>query len=162
MAVVDRFSKNTLFIASKKNNDASEVATLFFREVVRLHGLSRSITYKRGTRFLGHFWRTLWKKSGSWLLYSLAYHPQINGKTKVVNRSLGNLLRSLNGENPSQWNLVLAHTNFTYSDLVNICTSKISFQTFYGRSPKGVVCTVKLLDLKDKKSVDANDFVDSM
>jgi hypothetical protein len=39
---------------------------------------------------------------------------------------------------------------------------KIPFHIFYGRSPKGVVYYVALLDLEVKKSVDVNDFVDSM
>jgi hypothetical protein len=71
-------------------------------------------------------------------------------------------LRSLSGENPSQWDLVLAQAEFTYNDLVKRSTRKIPFQIFYGRSPKGVVDLVDLPDLGDKRSVDASDFADIM
>jgi len=55
MVVIDRFSKMAHFLACKKTSDVSEVVSLFFKEVVRLHGLRRSITSYKGTRFLGHF-----------------------------------------------------------------------------------------------------------
>jgi len=76
MVVVDRFSKIAHLIPCKKTNDATKVAAFFFQEIVRLHGLPKSITSDRDTRFLGHFWRILLKKMGSKLLYSSAYHPQ--------------------------------------------------------------------------------------
>jgi hypothetical protein len=115
MVVVDRFSKTSHFLACKKTSDSSEVDSLFFKEVVRLHGFPRCITSNRDTRILGHFWRTLWKNLGSRWLYSSSYHPKIDGKSEVVNRSLGNLLRSLSGENPSQWDLVLVQAKFAYN-----------------------------------------------
>jgi hypothetical protein len=98
----------THFIACKKTNDAIEVVVLFFKEVVRLHGFPRKNNSDRDMKFLGHFWMTLWKKMKSKLLYISSYHPQTDGKTKVVNKSLGNFLRSLSGENPRQWDMVLA------------------------------------------------------
>jgi hypothetical protein len=45
---------------------------------------------------------------------------------------------------------------------VNRSTGKIPFQIVYGSSPKGVVYFVYLLNLVDKMSVDASDFVDIM
>jgi hypothetical protein len=101
--VVDRFSKMTHFILCQKTSDATYVANLFFKEVVRLHGLPRSIVSDRDTKFVGHFWRTLWKKLGTNLSFILAYQPQTDGQIEVVNRRLGSLLRSLVTEHHNQW-----------------------------------------------------------
>jgi len=56
--IVDMFSKMSHFIPCKKVDYACYVADLFFKEIVRLHGLSRSIVNDKDTKFLSHFWTT--------------------------------------------------------------------------------------------------------
>ncbi|KAL4340187.1 hypothetical protein GQ457_08G031790 [Hibiscus cannabinus] len=130
--VVDRFSKMAHFIACHKTHDAVNVDNLFFRDIVRLHGIPRSIVSDRDVKFLSHFWRTLWRKLGMKLMFSTTCHPQTDRQTEIVNRVLSTLLHSLMKKNIKTLDDCLPHVEFAYNHAVNSATNMSPFEVVYG------------------------------
>ncbi|OMO68240.1 reverse transcriptase [Corchorus capsularis] len=133
--VVDRFSKMAHFTACTKTDDAINVANLFFKEIVRLHGMPRTIVSDSDAEFLSHFWRTLLAKLGTKLLFSTTCHPQTDGQKEVVNRTLSTLLRALIKKNLRTWEDCLPHVEFAYNKSIHSTTGYSPFETVYGFNP---------------------------
>ena len=126
--VVDRFSKMAHFIPCTSTSDAYKVAKLFFKEVVRLHGLPKTIVSDRDTKFVSYFWKTLWMLSNTKLKFSTAYHPQTDGQIEMVNRSLGQLLCCLVRDHITTWDQALPMDEFAYNNTVNRSTGISPFE----------------------------------
>jgi hypothetical protein len=122
------------FIPCHKTDDAAHIADLFFRDIVHLHGVPNTIVFYRDTKFLSHFWRCLWAKLGIKLLFSTTCHPQTDGQTEVVNRTLSTMLRAVL-KNFKLWEECLPHIEFAYNCSQHSTTKMSTFQIVYGCVP---------------------------
>ena len=133
--VVDCFSKMAHFIPCKKIHDAVQISQLFFDHVVKLHGIPRTIMSDKDVKFLSGFWKCLWAKFGTKLLFSTTAHPQTDGQTEVVNRTLRNILRALVNKNQKSWEDCLSTAEFAYNRTSHSTTKQSPFFVVYGFEP---------------------------
>jgi len=65
MVVVEQFSKMAHFVPCHTTHDASQMANLYFKGIVRLHGILRSMVSNVDTKLLIHFWLILLRRMGT-------------------------------------------------------------------------------------------------
>jgi hypothetical protein len=89
----------------------------------------------RDVKFLSYFWKTLWGKLGTKLLFSTTCHPQTDGQTEVVNRTLSQLLRAIIQKNLKSWEECLPFVEFAYNRTVHSTSGFSPFEIVYGFNP---------------------------
>jgi transposase InsO family protein len=73
------------------------LAQLFIDKVLLRFGMPSSIVSDRDPRFTSHFWKAFVKLLGTELAMSTAYHPQTDGQTERMNRTMEDMLRGFVG-----------------------------------------------------------------
>ncbi|GKD68089.1 RNA-directed DNA polymerase [Tanacetum coccineum] len=99
------------------------------------------------------------RRLGTSLNFSSTTHPQTDGQTELVNRTLGNMIRCLCGEKPKLWDVSLAQAKFAYNSAVHSFMGFSPFEVVYKTSLRHVV---DLVDLSGKKNIQANRMVEEV
>ena len=129
LVVVDRLSK---MIGTPS---AADTARFFFKEVVMLHGVPKSIVSDRGTQFTSKFWKELCKALEVKICLSSAYHPQSNGQTERTNQTLEQYLRCFCSVSQDDWSSLLSSAEFAYNNFVHSTTNQTPFWANFGFHP---------------------------
>jgi hypothetical protein len=87
----------------------------------------KTIVSDRDVKFMSYFWKTLWAKLGTKLLFSTTCHPQTDRQTEVVNHTLCMLLRTMIKKNLKEWEDILPHVEFAYNRVVHSTTQMCPF-----------------------------------
>lgn len=121
--------------ATKETAGGVEASRLFIDSVVRHHGLPASIVSDRDPRFTGHFWQQFWKRLGTTLSMSTAYHPQTDGRSEREQRTMTQYLRSFCAFRPTDWDEMLPLAELAMNSMKQASTGQSPFFLLYGREP---------------------------
>jgi hypothetical protein len=95
---------------------ATILADIFLQDVFRLHGMPSFFISERDSKFNSSFRKNFFQACNTKNNVSTSYHPQTNGKTEVVNKSIENFLRHLGAENQDDWDKLLIFAEFAYNN----------------------------------------------
>jgi hypothetical protein len=93
---------------------------------------------------MSYLWKTLMAKFNVKLLFSSSSHPQTDGQTEVVNRSLPTLLCVLVKKNLKSWEDCIPHAEFAYNRAKHSTTMRSPFMVVYGFEPPTAIYLLPL------------------
>ena len=88
LVVVDRLTKQVIFIPTHDTITSAELAKLFVLHVFSKHSVPSHVTSDRGSEFVSHFFRSLGKALDMTLHFTSRYHLEGDGQTEQTNQTL--------------------------------------------------------------------------
>ncbi|MGL6248430.1 MAG: DDE-type integrase/transposase/recombinase, partial [Culicoidibacterales bacterium] len=133
--VVDRVSKMAHFIPIQTTANAEKLAEVFTAQILRLHGIPKVIISDRDTRFTSEFWIAFCNDIGTKRHLSTAFHPQTDGQTERVHRTIEQMLRCQISADETQWESILPLLEFAYNCTTHSSTKMSPFEVMIGEKP---------------------------
>lgn len=133
--IVDRLTKYTHCIGIAHPYSATDIAKLFMEHVYKLHDILEEIVSNKDPIFTSKMWQELFSMLGVALNTSIAYHPQSDGQTKVVNRCLETHLRCFFSDSQADWFSYLATADWWHNTIFHTSIQTTPYEALYGQPP---------------------------
>jgi hypothetical protein len=131
--IVDRLTKIAHFLPVHTTHKIEKYTEIYMDQIVRLHGILRTIVSDRGELFVARFWEQLQESLGTTVIRSSAYHPQTDGQTERVNQILEDVLRACVLHYGKNWDKCLSLAEFSYNNSYQSSLKMAPFEVLYGR-----------------------------
>ena len=131
--IVDRLTKSAHFLAIKLSFSVEQLAELYVAQIVRYHGIPKSIISDRDGRFTSKFWRSVHQAMGTKLAFSTAFHPQTDGQSERTIQTLEDMLRACIMDFKGTWDKKLPLIEFSYNNSFHASIGMAPYEALYGR-----------------------------
>jgi hypothetical protein len=135
LVIVDRLTKQSIFIPTYNTINAPELAKLFVAHVFSKHGVPSHVTSDRGSEFVSRFFRSLGTALDMKLHFTSGYHPEGDGQTERTNQTLEQYLRVYCNYQQSNWSDLLPLAEFAYNNAPSATTGISPFFANKGYHP---------------------------
>jgi len=155
LVIVDRLTKQSIYLPCRKNIDSPELAHMFFEHVICKHHVSNNIVTDRGMQFTSRFWTRVCSHMSIEHRLSTAFHPQTDGQTERQNQTMEQYLRAFSNYVQDNWVELLPLAEFAYNNSVHASTRMTPFWAMYHRNPEMQFKAPKAWHLKSEIQADA-------
>ncbi|UYV71905.1 hypothetical protein LAZ67_9001013 [Cordylochernes scorpioides] len=114
------------------SGEAQEIAKFLLEEVILKHGAPREIVMDRGRNFQSKLLQELTNKCGIKKNTTTAYHPQTNGLTDRLNRTIADMLSMYMDLDQKNWDEMLPFITFAYNTAKQESTGFTPFFLIHG------------------------------
>ena len=135
LVIVDKLLKRAIFEAVKKTFGAREVAQVFQDRLFAKPGVPITIVLDRDPKVISNYWTGLTELLNIRLNKSTADHPQTDGQSENLIRTLCNMPRSSIQKVPMNWDQDLSVFEFEYNSSKHGSTGLSPFEVDMGRIP---------------------------
>src|SRR6202045_708946 len=135
LVVVDRLSKQGIFIPMHNTITLLDLAKLFIMHVFSKHGVPSHVTSDRGPEFVSHFFRSLGKVLDMKLHFLSGYHPEAGRQTEHTNQTLEQYLQAYCNYQQDNRSNLLPLVEFVYNNAPSATTGIMPFFVNKGFHP---------------------------
>lgn len=136
---------------------AVEVAKFFVENIVLRHGAPKTVITDRGTAFTGRLTQEILQLSHTAHRRTTAYHPQTNGLTERLNKTLADMISMYIDVEHKTWDEILPYVTFAYNTAVQETTGFTPFRLLHGRNASTMLDAMLPHEPSEEES-DALDF----
>jgi hypothetical protein len=154
LVIVDRFSKQAIFIPTTSACTSEDLANLFVIHVFSKHGTPAHVTSDRGPEFVSRFFCALGEALDMRLHFTSGYHPEGDGQTERTNQTLEQYLRIFCNYQQDNWSDILRLAEFAYNNAPSATTG---ISPFFAN--KGYHLNLTVHPERDLASARARNFV---
>ena len=135
LVIVDRLSKQGIFIPTTIHCTSKDLAMLFVMHVFSKHGVPEHVTSNRSPEFVSRFFHSLGKALDMKLHFTSGYHLEGDGQTERTNQTLEQYLWIFCNYQQDNWYTLLPLAEFTYNNTPSATTGISPFFANKGYHP---------------------------
>ena len=135
--IVNWLTKSAHFLVVRMTFTLEEFCRLYIREIVRLHGVPVSIVSDQNP--MDHFWKSFQGVTGTQLMMSTTFHPQIDGQSEITIQTLEDMLQACFLDFKGRWEEHLPLVEFTYNNSYQASIQMTHYEALYGRPCRSLI-----------------------